>query len=382
MVYTIPYIFLIAFYGGMAWLYNYTTANRNRLVVIAACFFVTLFFWGFRGYCFHDWTVYYVIFQKLETSSLHLALSNSGSEPGFTTLMFLCKNITNNYIFFNVACSLINLLLLSRFLLKHTENYAFSLMICTVFGGIMLFTDLMRNAIAIFLFINAIDYIRERNPLKYFAVCLLSLSFHYSAIFYFPLYFFLHKKINKNIFLAIFIISCCIYILQVPLFLSAAQFILSIVSPDMLDRIGFYLEEIAKGGAVINFVFVERIFTAIIIYCYMDKLRTIREDANIYINCVLLFFAFNFLLYEFPTLSERLSFLFTVGYWVVWNDLTKCFSIENNRKLYILIVCVYCLLRIIGNTKNNIIARYDNVLFDSETYQERQSVFRKNYKGD
>ena len=62
------------------------------------------------------------------------------------------------------------------------------------FGGIIMSTNLMRNTIAIMIFINAIKYIDERKPIQFFLLCILAITFHLSALMYLPTYFFLHKE--------------------------------------------------------------------------------------------------------------------------------------------------------------------------------------------
>ena len=195
MIYSVPYLLLISFYGIMALWYNQTKNLDSRPVNVLLCMLVTLLFWGFRGFCFYDWMSYYPMF-------LHAGIENfsdniTSMEPGFCLLITACKEIYDSYIFFAFVCSLINLALLSNFLLKHTDNYPLALLACTVFGCFLLFTDLMRNAIAVFIFINAIDYLAEKKIWKYFLMVLLALSFHYSAILYIPLYFFARKKMKR-----------------------------------------------------------------------------------------------------------------------------------------------------------------------------------------
>lgn len=377
MIYSVPYLLLIGFYGVMALWYSQTKNVYSRPWNIVLCFVITLLFWGFRGFCFYDWMSYYPMFLK---SGIENFSSNIGTvEPGFCVLMTACKELYDNYIFFAFICSFINLALLSNFLIKHTDNYPLALLISTIFGCFYLFTDLMRNALAVFIFINAIDYIRERKPVKYFLLVALSISFHYSAALFIPLYFFAYKKPSKKVFGCIFFVGVILYVLNISLFANLSSFLLGFVNPDMEEKVRYYLDEVAAKSPGINFVFLEQVFTGVLVLCYMDKLRELREDANIYINCILLFFVMTFMLHEFVTLSMRMSILFGVGYWIVWMDLLKCFNFANNRRLFILFICLYSFLRIWGHTRNPL-AEYNNMLINPETYQARQAMFNKNFK--
>lgn len=377
MIYSVPYLLLIGFYGFMALWYNQTRNIESRPWNVLLCFVVTLLFWGFRGFCFYDWMSYYPMFLHLDVSDL--AYNITQVEPGFCLLMTLCKCVSNSYVFFAFVCTFINLLLLSRFLLKHNDNYPLSLLVCTVFGCFLYFTDLMRNSIAVFLFINAIDYMRERKPLKYFLVVAVSISFHYSAVLFVPLYFYAHRKVNKWIFGSIFYVGVALYVLHVSLFTNLSTILLEIVNPDLEEKVRVYLDEVTSKSGGINFVFLEQVLTGTLVLCYMDKLREVRKDADIYINCILMFFVMTFFLHEFDVLSGRMAILFGVGYWVLWIDLLKCFKFQNNRWLFILFICVYSFLRIWGHTRNPL-AEYNNMLINNETYQARMSMFNKNFK--
>lgn len=375
MIFSIPYILLITFYGFMAWWYQSAHAIKAHMLNIIVCLTVTLVFWGFRGFCFYDWVSYYPIYNDIKNSySFSLTF-----EPGFTFLMIVCKAIYNNWHFFVFICTCINLTLLTRFLYRHTDNLPLGLMFFTAMGGLFFMTDLMRNSIAFFIFINSLGYIRERNCLKYMVSCVLAISFHYSAILYIPLYFFLNRKISKWIFAGLFFIGCIIFAFHIPIFANSLSLIIGIINPDLELKVRFYLLEIANKTPGLDIVFFERLFTGIMVFCFIEKLRALRKDANIFINCILLYFVFSFYFGEFVTLSTRMALLFVCGYWIVWIDLIKCFSISNNRRLYILIISVYCVLRMIGLTKS-VLANYDNILINSESYQTRQLIFNKNFK--
>lgn len=121
MIYSVPYLLLISFYGVMALWYNQTKDIDSRPMNVSLCMLVTLLFWGFRGFCFYDWMSYYPMFQSagIENFSHNITYM----EPGFCLLITACKEIYDSYIFFAFVCSLINVILLSNFLIKHTDNY-------------------------------------------------------------------------------------------------------------------------------------------------------------------------------------------------------------------------------------------------------------------
>ena len=376
MEYSVPYILLMGFYGLMAWWYQGAEDDNTRRTIKLLCAGMTQFFWGFRGFCFFDWMSYYPIFAVLEPSKMSDP-ANWTTEPGFRLLMALCKAITTDYSFFIFTCTLINVVFLSRFLSRHVDNFPLGMMFCMAIGGFGLFSDLLRNAIALFIFINALDYIKERRPWPYFSLCAVALLFHTSSLVYIPFYFFAHRRMKKWVFTAVFASGCLVYALRIPLLIDGVTYLLEVAGIDASEKLYSYLVAVSKTPPPLNFVFLERLLTGTLTIIYMDKLRSIRKDADVYINSLLLFLALNLFIYEFETISVRTALLFSFGCWIVWNDLLKCFSYDTNRKLFLLFLSAYCMLRVIGFTKNSRLAKYDNVLFDSETYLRRKSMFDK-----
>jgi hypothetical protein len=248
-------------------------------------------------------------------------------------------------------------------------------MICLGMNGLTFFTDIMRNSISILLFANSLQLIRDRKLIPYILMCLLGALFHVTALFYLPLYFFLHRKINKWVFLGIFLAGNLVYLLQLHVFLNLVELIAGFINGSLKEKIDEYMAMIPGLGFKISIGYLERLFTGVLIFCYMNRLREIRKDNVLFINLMLLYFVVFFFFSEFRVISIRFSYLFCFAYWILWIDLIKCFSINNNRRLFIFFLAIYCIFKMSGT--DNIIYRYDNVLFGAQPYQEREYIFRK-----
>lgn len=380
MIYSLPYVFLILVFGGLAVYFLQVESDSSKRVIRISCALILLFFFGFRGYAFDDWISYYPAFQKCSYEFITLnvfAYSIQWQfEPGFTFLMCLCKSLTDNYHFFVFICSAINITLLLRFINKRVDNTPLAIILFLCFGGFIMSINLMRNSLAIFIFINAIEYLEQRKPTQYFLLCLLALSFHVSAICYFPLYFFFHKKLNKWIYLALFIVGNMIFLFHVPLFSLLASFILGGGSEGKIQMMIEGYTERYDEMATISIGYLERLLTGILVFCYYDKLVTIRKENIIFINMYICYIMLLLLLSQFNIISQRMSNLFIFSYWILWIDLIKAFSIENNRKLFIAFISIYCVLKTIGST-NFITAEYDNILFGAKSYEERLYIHNR-----
>lgn len=332
-----------------------------------------VFFFGFRGYTCDDWIAYYPAFQSCSIEDINITLYyDSGAkwlfEPGFTVLMLLCKSIFNDFHFFTLICTCINTILLFRFLKKYTVSIPFGMMMYLCFGGYGMNTNMMRNSIAILIFINAIEYIEKRQIVRYFLMCTLALSFHISSFIYFPLYFFINRKCNKWIYASIFIICNIIFLLQIPVFVTAFSLFTNTDAGKLSLMVDSYTD--SAEFQLLTIGYLERLFSGILIFCYYDKLLSIRNENKIFINSFIAFIFMSFILSEFQVVSLRMAGLFIFSYWVLWGDLIKCFSIVNNRKLFMAFIGIYCSLKIIGST-NMITSEYDNILFGAKSYEER-----------
>lgn len=382
MIYAIPYVILICVFFFFALWYEATEREDTRRGIVAACIAIIIFFFGFRGFVFYDWNSYYPAFQALKIEDLQsLPIDRWPFEPGFSILMIICKNIINEFSFFVLVCTIIDTALLIHFLKKCTSNIPLALIVCFSMNCLLFFTDLMRNSISILIFANATVFIERKQPFYYIGACLLAATFHATAFFYLPLYFFLNRKINRWVYLSIFILGNIVYLLHISVFLYIVEFIAGFISDSLQLKIKTYMEFLPNAGFQISIGYLERLLTGILLFCYMNKLRMQQNGNNIYINTLIIYLVLFFFLSEFKVISLRLAYLFTIGYWVVWLDLLKCFTIDNNRKLYLAFLCLYSILKIYSST-DNIIARYDNVLFGAQPFHIREYIYNKHFNDD
>lgn len=379
MSFSIPYIILIFTLCILSFLYDnmHEYSYKNRISGIAIMLFV--FFFGFRGFILSDWIIYYPYFYDCEVSNIINITNKTGSwiEPGYTILNLICKLIYPDYQFFVLICCILQLALLLHFFKNRITNIPMALMIYIVFEGLVISTNLMRNSFAIFIFMNAIPYLLARKPLQYFSLCLLALTFHASAIIYFPLYFIFHKTCNRWLYLIIFIISNLVFLLHI----SVVTYLLSLVGIDesLTMKVRAYTE-IYDQRSMLSIGYIERLMTGILVFLYYHELKSIRKENGIFINAVITYLTIYFSFSEFAILSKRIATLFVFGYWIIWIDLIRCFFYENNKKLFVAFIYLYCILRI-GSSTRLPDFKYDNFFLGMQSYQERLYYHNKTYEG-
>ena len=379
MIYSLPYILLILVLALLADYYRKADDIGKQKVNIG-CIIIFLFFFGFRGFVGDDWTNYYPVFERLSSDNLtdfFYSFDETSFEPGFVLLMLICKSIYNDYHFLVFVCALINCILLFRFLFRNIVNTPLALIVFLCMGGLIMEINLLRNSISILLFVNSLEYLRDRKPLSFFLLNLVGLTFHVTSIIYFPLYFFLHKRCPRWIFLAILLIGNAVFLLHVKFVTPILVAIASRLGEAYEILVESYTEgKYADIELTMSIGYIERVFTGFLIFCYYDKLVQIRKENAIYMNSFLIFYSFFFLFNEFAVIGGRLANLFTYCYWILWIDLFKCFSITNNRKLYMMYFAIYCMMKIVGTTSLETFY-YDNILLGSKSYEERHYIWQR-----
>ena len=309
MVYAYPYLLLTLAFGVLAVSENYYKSSSEKTTYINVLSIILfVFFFGFRGYVAYDWSAYCPAFNQLSDlpTMLSLPLNKWPWEPGFIVFAIFCKWIYPDYFFFQFACSFLNAILLFQFFRKYVDNIPFALVLFFAMGGIEISINLLRNSLAIFLFLNAIPYIQDKKPLPYFTICLLGCTFHSSCLAYIPMYFILNRNMKYNVMLAVFIAANMVYLLHIPILKTIILLFVDLLMPSTKLWIEAYLTMDATTGSVLSIGYIERLFTGVLLFCYMDKLRTLR-GCNIFVNSMFFYLCIYLFLSEFRTISVRCS---------------------------------------------------------------------------
>lgn len=354
--------------------------DKNSLQTIN--YFVTIViicFFGFRGFVGWDWYNYYNFFKTATTIS-NFKFDSTTYEIGFSIYTSLIKSIDSNYISFVFISSLLDFILLHIFFKRYIPKnmYVFAFLVFLGMEGIVFEINLMRSIKGLLLFLISIQYIEDRSLWKFVFLNSIGLCFHWSSIIFFPLYFFIHKKIDVRLWIIIFIIGNIIYLFQIdfvkPIVLIASSFFNEAVETKTL----FYLQNaIYNKPYGITFGYIERIFTTVVLLLYYNNLIRKSKSNIVFVNAYLIFIIIYFYFSEISIIIIRLGNIFIFSYWILWPLI-----INNSRGAvkYILfaIFVVYLNVKTIKTT-NNILYKYDNVLFKrSKSYEERIKIFNAN----
>lgn len=376
MSYALPYLIMMLLLAVLA-VSNNKISDVLQQRMWMPCAVLLMVFYGLRAYVGDDWTGYHVVYQFVQPRDFHLNIFASHSfrfEPGFAILAYLCRMIAGSegYLFFQAVITLIQVWLLIRFFRRYSNNLPLSIIVFLAMGGIVMLINTMRNTIAILLFLNGMHYIQERKPIPYFLYCLAALSFHLSSAIFVPLYFVLHKRVSRWVFLVIFILCNAVVLLKIPVLSIGVGTVADIIGGKVSRMVTMYLEDshMMALSFSLSIGYLERLATGIIIFIYWDKLMTLRRENVMFINAMIFFFFFYFFFSEVREVGRRLSELFIYGYWILWPDLFQCFKARLLKIGFAAFLFVYCSMKVIG-TVGYPNTRYENVLTGFTQYKKR-----------
>lgn len=382
MDYFQPYLVIEIFFLLLAALEIFIKFDKNSIQIFNIFVGLTfIVFFGFRGFIGWDWHSYYPFYKDLNTL-VNLNTKDLKFDFGFTVFAISIKTISSDYHFFIFVNTLIDFILLHIFFKRYlpANLYAFAFAVFIVMGGIVFELDLLRNFKGLLLFMISIRYLENRKIVPYMILNLIGLSFHWSSVIFFPLYFFLHKKIDLRVFIIITIIGNTIYLLQIEFIKPFVQFISTYLGGTVKYKTDFYLgASLYNQTYGITIGYIERLLTTVLILIYYNKLIEKSASNIIFINCFFVYFVFFFFFSEISILVSRLARLFYFSYWILWPSLIQ---ISNNTLKYLLYVplAIFLNLKIIKAT-NNIFYKYDNVAFGQyESFKERNQIFDKYLK--
>jgi hypothetical protein len=336
-----------------------------------------LLFFGFRGFIGWDWTSYYVFYKRLP-SLCQLSFSNQVFDVGFVICTSLLKSITSNFHVFVFINVLIDVILLHLFFKRYLPEkfYALGFALFLVFFGFVLETDLMRNIKSLLLFLLSLKYIENRKFLLFLLFNLIGLCFHWSAIIFFPLYFFLHKPIPIRAIIIVMIIGVFVYIFQLEYVKSILIFAGSFLGENAANKINLYIYSPSfSTNYAFSIGFFERIFTAILILLFYNQIITKNKSNILFINSFFLFLIIYFFFSEISIAPLRVGNLFVFTYWVLWPILIDCFKNNIVRWGFVGVISCIILLKM-HIISGNILYQYDNVLTGKiKTYETRRAIF-------
>ena len=376
--YALPYILLLVAFYFLSYKEQWRIVyNRNRQIIHTWCGILFIFFFGLRGFVGWDWYSYYPLFESIP-SLFHLSSSDFNTlsliEPGYIIYIAFIKLLTKNYQVFVFISVLIDFLLLYKTFKRYDQNIAFAFALFIGFSTI-LEINLMRNIKAILIFLLALPYIRERKIFPYMGLIVLAIMFHISAVIYIPLYFFLHKKMSSNILFLLILCGIIVFILQIsyisPMIQIASSFLGGKISLMTENYLNSDLNSAPRG---ISLRLIERLLSISLLIVYYKKIISENPNNILFVNLFILYILSTLYLYEVDILFDRIGTLFIISYCFIYPIIGENIKLKNNQRIFFVITVLYTLMVVYTHT-DNLLYRYDNVVFGISDYPSRCQDF-------
>ncbi|MDR6923462.1 MULTISPECIES: EpsG family protein [Chryseobacterium] len=376
--YSIPYVFIFLILFACAILEQKNIdriISRNKLRNFA--FILVLLFFGLRGYVASDWISYTHLYRDIvPINQLSLKTFKTITyEPGFLVFTSLIKTFSDNYIFYSFVNSLVDLLLLRILIKRYCQGYfIFALTIYFVFCG-EIEINMLRNIKAIFLFLLSIKYISERKILPFMLINLVGLSFHNSAIFYFPLYFFIHKN-NQKVYFIFTIIGLIIYFFQIHYLNTITNAMAGFLGGMFAKKNDHYITSESSG---ITFGVLYILIPLYWVFKNYKKIININENNLIFVNLFFLYCFSTLYFSEVLVFRARFSALFSFSLCVLFPLMYLFNRIKINRILIVNFLLVVFVSKLVL-TNTPILNKYDNVIFGITSFEERTKIIEFYYR--
>lgn len=340
----------------------------NILTLIVALSFVIFF--GCAGYVQIDCLNYLGLYEELPTwgNGILSFISESHFDSFYLMYLSIFKTIGLNYSSYEFINTIVDVCLLFCILRRYLPNhlYPIFLIVFMAYQGLEFEFNLQRNTKAIFLFLLSIPYIEQRRWQPFFILNTIGFLFHWSALCFFPLYFFIHKKLTRSSFFSILVISIVLAVISKTIILDLVNVFGKLLPESVGSNILKYISlERYNNATGLKLYDIERFVWAFIIGLSYNKLVSYNSKYVILLNlfcCYMLAFSLG---KGMSIIESRIGMLFIPSYWVL---IVSILHVEKT-KVKILIVTILILLSISHIyliTKGDIFFEYDNYIFSEQ----------------
>lgn len=196
-------IIILLVYASLINLSISINKSTQRFLFLIIAFIHLLFLHVFfDATLFPDLDNYYDYFKKIDNAEI---------EIGWNILNKALYYITESYFILLFIVSFIMLLFYFITIKKFSEIAWLSIyiFICTIFYNSLF---ILRQNLAMAICLMSIPYIIDRNKTMFFAITLIAVSFHYSALIWFVSYFMFSFKIDKRFYFTLISISMLLFL--------------------------------------------------------------------------------------------------------------------------------------------------------------------------
>lgn len=202
MVYIIIFLITIVLCGFQANL-KYITIGGNKVAIKQISFWIIYIYLLILGICRNEFLgadsssykiYYWDVYKNLDfVSAIH-----HDNDFGFGTVCWIISRFTDDYWIFRAVIYGVSFTIISIWIYKYSKNISVSFLLFLGFGHLKFDFTILRQVIAVSIFIWGFKFIIERKLLKYIIVIALAACFHKTVLFMIMLYPFGDKRIKNE----------------------------------------------------------------------------------------------------------------------------------------------------------------------------------------
>lgn len=264
-------------------------------------------------------------------------------EPLYTLLCAFSKSIGENFVYFQILHAVILNSCLFYFISKNTEYRFSAIFFCFIYYYLYFSTEILRESLAIFIFVLNYKNLEKGNWLKYYSGVCVAVLFHISAIvlILFPLV----RKMKFNlIYFVVLLLSVFLFINIDVIFSVFMNF--SKISDKMSSYNDVLLVDGGVLGVILTFLIVCR-FSLLPLLIYLWDKKVLKESPR-YEGLVCFYTLLGIGAFFNTTIFERLPNYITPLYFIsLTNILVPCLFRKATLSRKLVGAIVFCLIIIV-----------------------------------
>lgn len=342
--------------------------ERNLDILVGASF---LFFYGLRGFIYTDCFQYYSFFSHPQ--EYELSYLNGWYEPGYILCNQIVSKFIKNFWTFQFIWTFVDFILLRAVLRRECGDkfyFAFAMLVPFWTGCEM---NLFRNTKAILIAFWAMQFIRDGKLLKYVVSIVVASTFHLTALFFLPFYFFVNRPLIK-VFVGFCIAAIVFYVMGLDSIVHNFIGFGKMIGGRMDIKATAYATSVETS--VFSFGTIYRFFLAIVLL-FVYKEFTKKNAIAVNIGLI---YCFAFIgLSSITVLRDRFSMMFVLAIVIAMVQMFSFIKQKFIRRGCIFINILFATAFLFVQT-NNPAAQYENNLFGISTYSQAYNRVFKTVK--
>lgn len=224
-------------------------------------------------------------------------------EPFFVLLLSFCKTVTKEFWFFQLIHAVFLNVVMFNFIKKYAIFKYTALVIYSLFFYFYFNFEILRESIAVMIFVLMYPLFLEKNWLKYYLIALVAIMFHFSASILLILPLFRNAKLDFKGILVLFSVTIFFFVISM---IFPIQLILALLGDNALNKFDYYSNVMMNlNGTIYKFL----LFVLLPYFIYKCNLKYNEDDDHLFKELIYAYFIISFAYIVISGLGRFLNYL-------------------------------------------------------------------------